>query len=467
MNSNIILNLLKPLILEQGKIDIKGIDDVGVRLEKAKPNQVVFYNLKGDKKSQELFKSRLGEKSNFLIILSQRPTAMVLEKNFLVIPQDKFLPAQKIICDHFFPLKRQSFKLIGITGTNGKSTTAYLGMFISTLLGHSALSVGTLGIDSFTDKVGDTDNTTPSYVDLRKILFTYQNDYKAFFLEVSSHSLDQNRLYDLRLDGGIFTSFSQDHLDYHSSMEEYFKSKEKMAKEYFDQKASLVIPKGEELLREKLLEAKVAKTLEERGIKNIPHIFKIPYNKRNLECALEINEIIWNDFKPVDIFKLKNPKGRFSSISYKDSFIVIDYAHTPQALERVLGSIKSIYPDFKVSVVFGCGGDRDTLKRPIMGKIASDFVTSGKIYLTSDNPRSEKPEKIIDDIKKGIDKHNFEVIPDRKMAIETAISNIKEKEILLIAGKGHEDYQEIKGVCHPFSDFKIVEEFLDGKKNSI
>jgi UDP-N-acetylmuramoyl-L-alanyl-D-glutamate--2,6-diaminopimelate ligase len=182
---------------------------------------------------------------------------------------------------------------------------------------------------------------------------------------------------------------------------------------------------------------------------------------------LEINEIIWNDFKPVDIFKLKNPKGRFSSISYKDSFIVIDYAHTPQALERVLGSIKSIYPDFKVSVVFGCGGDRDTLKRPIMGKIASDFVTSGKIYLTSDNPRSEKPEKIIDDIKKGIDKHNFEVIPDRKMAIETAISNIKEKEILLIAGKGHEDYQEIKGVCHPFSDFKIVEEFLDGKKNSI
>jgi UDP-N-acetylmuramoyl-L-alanyl-D-glutamate--2,6-diaminopimelate ligase len=133
--------------------------------------------------------------------------------------------------------------------------------------------------------------------------------------------------------------------------------------------------------------------------------------------------------KVMDIFKLKNPKGRFSSISYKDSFIVIDYAHTPQALERVLGSIKSIYPDFKVSVVFGCGGDRDTLKRPIMGKIASDFVTSGKIYLTSDNTKSEKPEKIIDDIRKGIEKHNFEVIPDRKMAIEMALSNIKEKEI--------------------------------------
>jgi UDP-N-acetylmuramoyl-L-alanyl-D-glutamate--2,6-diaminopimelate ligase len=467
MNSNIILNLLKPLILEQGKIKIDEVEDVGVRLEKAKPNQVVFYNLKGDQKSQELLKSRLGEKSNFLLILSQKPTDVVLEKNFLIIPQDKFLPAQKIICDHLFPLKRQNFKLIGITGTNGKSTTAYLGMSISTLLGHSALSIGTLGIDSFTDKVGDTDNTTPSYLDLRKILFTYQNDYQAFFLEVSSHSLDQNRLYDLRLDGGIFTSFSQDHLDYHSSMEEYFKSKEKMAKEYFGQKASLVIPKGENFLREKLLEAKVAKTLDERGIRNIPDIFKIPYNKRNLECALEINEIIWNDFKPVDIFKLKNPKGRFSTISYKESFIVIDYAHTPQALERVLGSIKNIYPDYKMSVVFGCGGDRDTLKRPIMGKIASDFVTSGKIYLTSDNPRSEKPEKIIDDIKKGVDKPNFEVIPDRKIAIETALSNIKEKEILLIAGKGHEDYQEIKGVCHPFSDFKIVEEFLDGKKNSI
>jgi UDP-N-acetylmuramoyl-L-alanyl-D-glutamate--2,6-diaminopimelate ligase len=462
MNSAEILNILKPLSLEVGKIDVKSIEDVSVRLDRAKANQVVFYNLKDDSKSQELFKARLGGRSDFLLVISQKPSNLVLEKNFLILPQNKFLKAQKLICDLLFPIKRENFKLIGITGTNGKSTTAYLGMSISTLLGHKALTVGTLGIDSYTENIGSTDTTTPSYLDLRKIFFTYQNDYKAFFLEVSSHSLDQGRLYDLRLDGGIFTNFSQDHLDYHSSMEEYFKSKEKMANHYFSEKAKLVIPKGEDFLRKKLPNAKIAKTIEERGLNSIPPIFQIPFNKRNLECALEINEIIWPDFKLIDLFKLKNPKGRFSTIPFKDSLIIIDYAHTPDALERVLESSSKIFPDYKLSLVFGCGGDRDSLKRPKMGKVSSDFVKKGKIYLTSDNPRSEKPEKIIDDIKKGINNPNIEIIPDRKEAILKALKSIKGKEILIIAGKGHEDYQEINGIRYPFSDFKIVEEFING-----
>jgi UDP-N-acetylmuramoyl-L-alanyl-D-glutamate--2,6-diaminopimelate ligase len=460
MNKKIILDLLKPYATEFGTIDIQAIDDVSVRLEKAKPNQVVFYNLKEDQKSQDQFKSRLSKDRDFLLILPQKPTKLKLDKNFLIIPKEKFLLAQKLICDQLYPLDRKQFKLIGITGTNGKSTTAYLGMLISTLLGHKALSVGTLGIDSLEAKVGETDNTTPSYLDLRKILYKYQQEYRAFFVEVSSHSLDQDRLFDLRLDGGIFTSFSQDHLDYHHSMEEYFKSKEKMADHYFTPDAILVIPKQEDFLKEKLKSAKMAKTLQERGFKELPFIFQIPYNRRNLECALEINEIIWNDFREIDLFKLKNPKGRFSIIPYKESLVVIDYAHSPEALERILSSIKNNYPEYLLSLVFGCGGDRDTSKRPKMGKIACSFVDKGKIYLTSDNPRSEKPENIIAQIKEGMDKTNVLTIVERKEAILSALNNIKGKEILLIAGKGHEEYQEINGVKYPFSDFKIVEDFL-------
>lgn len=460
MNKKIILDLLTPHATELATIDIQSIDDVSVRLEKAKPNQVVFYNLREDQKSQDQFKSRLSENRNFLLILPQKPTKMNLEKNFLIIPKEKFLLAQKLICDQLYPLDRKKIKLIGITGTNGKSTTAFLGMLISTLLGHKALSVGTLGIDSFEGKLGETDNTTPSYLDLRKILYKYQQEYRAFFIEVSSHSLDQDRLFDLRLDGGIFTSFSQDHLDYHHSMEEYFKSKEKMADHYFTTEANLVIPKQEDFLKEKLKSAKSAKTLLERGFKDIPFIFQIPYNRRNLECALEINEIIWNDYREIDLFKLKNPRGRFSTIPFKDSLVVIDYAHSPEALERILSSIKNIYPEYMLSLVFGCGGDRDTSKRPKMGKIACDFVDKGKIYLTSDNPRSEKPENILSEIKEGMKNTNVMAIVDRKEAILSALNNIKGKEILLIAGKGHEEYQEINGVKYPFSDFKIVEDFL-------
>jgi len=460
MNSKTILDLLKPHATEFGAIDIQSVDDVSVRLEKAKPNQVVFYNLREDQKSQDQFKSRLGENRDFLLILPQKPTKMNLEKNFLIIPKEKFLLAQKLICDQLYPLDRKKIKLIGITGTNGKSTTAFLGMLISNLLGHKALSVGTLGIDSLEGKVGETDNTTPSYLDLRKILYKYQQEYRAFFIEVSSHSLDQDRLFDLRLDGGIFTSFSQDHLDYHHSMEEYFKSKEKMADHYFTPEANLVIPKQEDFLKEKLKSAKSAKTLQERGFKEIPFIFQVPYNRRNLECALEINEIIWNDYSEIDLFKLKNPRGRFSTIPFKDSLVVIDYAHSPEALERILSSIKNIYPEYMLSLVFGCGGDRDTSKRPKMGKIACDFVDKGKIYLTSDNPRSEKPENIISQIKEGMKNENVFAILDRKEAILSALNNIKGKEILLIAGKGHEEYQEINGVKYPFSDFKIVEDFL-------
>ncbi len=460
MNKKSILELLKPLTEDFGLIDVQSIDDVSVRLEKAKTGQVVFYNLREDPKSQEQFISRLGDNRDFLLILPQKPTKINLQKNFLIIPKEKFLLAQKLICDQLYPLDRKKFKLIGITGTNGKSTTAYLGMLISSLLGHKALAVGTLGIDSLQGKVGETDNTTPSYLDLRKILFKYQQEYSAFFVEVSSHSLDQDRLFDLRLDGGIFTSFSQDHLDYHHSMEEYFKSKEKMANQYFIPSAQLVIPKEENFLKEKLKNAKMAKTLQERGFKEIPFIFQIPYNRQNLECALEINEIIWNNFREIDLFSLKNPKGRFSVIPHKDSLVVIDYAHSPEALERILSSIKKFFPEFVLSLVFGCGGDRDTSKRPKMGKIACDFVDKGKIYLTSDNPRSEKPEKIIAEIREGMKNSNVLTIVERKEAILSALNNIKGKEILLIAGKGHEEYQEINGIKYPFSDFKIVEDFV-------
>ena len=288
------------------------------------------------------------------------------------------------------------------------------------------------------------------------------------FIEVSSHSLVQDRLYGLSLDAGAWVSFSQDHLDYHNSMEEYFKAKMLLGKKYLKKDKPLLVPALEKELLKSILKndvnarIQIPKTLNERNIKYRPLFYLSAYNQSNTEIALQLNEELWGE-KNLSSIKLEDiptPLGRFSIIELdEDSMAIVDYAHTPDALLNIGAAIKSAFPGYSLTVVFGCGGNRDKTKRALMGKAVSSFAD--KIIVTSDNPRDEAPEDIVMDIITGLSK-GYEAVIDRKQAIINALETKRKKEIILIAGKGHEEYQEIKGHKIPFSDFNIVQNFKPG-----
>ncbi len=439
------------------------LNSITTNLQKATKNDVVFYKLLNNEKAKENFNLRLSKVNPGLIILNSG-AEFVRNDNVVFVDEDQFLLIQKTLCDIFYPNKN-CLKLVGVTGTNGKTTTVNLAMQLSTHLNHPAVSVGTIGVFDIKGQVGeDLESTTPSYVEIRKLIFNLQDKYHAMFMEVSSHALDQNRLYDLRLDQAAWTSFSQDHLDYHKSMDEYFQSKLKIERKYLKETAKLLLPKAESEMNQKIQATspntrfRIVTTLNDLGIKDYPLFYHSSYNQSNVELAIALNEELWGtSLKGFDLNKIQTPKGRFSVIEIgESSMAIIDYAHTPDALLNIGKAIKEAFPKHKLIVVFGCGGNRDKTKRPLMGKAVSSFAD--RMMVTSDNPRDEAPEDIIVDIIPGIT-IDYEAMVDRKKAIVTCLDDMEEGEILLIAGKGHEEYQEIKGVKHPFSDFDIVLEY--------
>lgn len=462
MNKETLLERIKEFILTKNSIDglSEDLSSITTNLQNAKKNEIVFYKINSNEKSFDLFHSRLEKSSPGLIILNQGAEAVKIP-NSVFINEDKFLIVQKLLCDEFYPNKN-TIKMVGVTGTNGKTTTVNLGMQISTLLKHPAISVGTIGVFDINGEVkSDLESTTPSYVEIRKLIHRFQDQYHAMFMEVSSHALDQNRLYDLKLDQAAWTSFSQDHLDYHRTMEEYFQAKLKIERKYLKEPNKLLLPPDEVEMNERIMKVspntryKIVRTFEELKIKNYPLFYRSSYNQSNTELAIALNEELWScDLSGFDLNKIVTPKGRFSVIEIGEtSMAIIDYAHTPDALLNIGKAIKEAFPSHRLIVAFGCGGNRDKTKRQLMGKAVSSFAD--KIMVTSDNPRDEAPEDIIVDIVPGIT-INYEAMVDRKQAIITCLDDMEEGEILLIAGKGHEEYQEIKGVKHPFSDFDIV-----------
>lgn len=444
------------------------VSNITTNLQSAQAEDVVFYKIQNNEKSIEDFNKRLNGRNPALIILNHGAESFVKNDNCLFVDSAKFLILQKKILDALFPNKG-TMKIIGVTGTNGKTTTVNLAMHISTLLGHPAISVGTIGVQDVNGAlIDDTESTTPSYVEFRKIIHRFQNKYAACFVEVSSHALVQDRIYDIRLDGAAWTSFSQDHLDYHKTMEEYFEAKLLIEKKYLKEGKMLVVPALEKELYKKILEKhpnakmKIALTLDERKMTERPLFYHSAYNQSNAEVALQLNADLWGEEKinSLSLKSIKTPLGRFSVIEMdNESMAIVDYAHTPDALINIGTAIKKAFPQHSLTVVFGCGGNRDKTKRPLMGKAVAGFAD--KIIVTSDNPRDEAPEDIIVDIIAGIGT-GYEAMVDRKKAILHALESMKKKEIVLIAGKGHEEYQEIKGVKHPFSDFNIVSQFKRG-----
>ena len=359
--------------------------------------------------------------------------------------------------------------LIAVTGTNGKTSVSY---FISQLLSSLKIKngvIGTLGISSSDKK---TINTTPDIFTIYRTLQDYsEQGIEIAIIEASSHALIQNRLEGLSFIQGIFTNLTQDHLDYHQTMDNYRDAKGKLFESALTTKSiinrdddnhdyflNIAADKGP--ITFGISDLDLFKSSEKGFICQLNNfVFELPLvGQFNLSNALaaytSLSCMGHSDESLIPLLaKLSPPPGRMQQL--QKSNIWVDYAHTPDALFNALVTFKTHYPEFKIRVLFGCGGDRDKTKRQIMGKIASENADS--IILTNDNPRGESPEKIIDDILGGIKVENdVQVILDRKHAIETAVKTLGEDEVLLIAGKGHETTQTIGDQIFQFSDIEVA-----------
>ncbi len=391
-----------------------------------------------------------------------------------------------IIASNFFLNPSSKLKLIGVTGTNGKTTIVNLLYQLFKSFGFACGMLSTIQ-NIVNEKIVPSSHTTADALQINGLLNKMlENNCEYCFMEISSHSIDQNRIAGLDFKGGVFTNITHDHLDYHKSFKEYLKTKKKFfddlpanafALSNIDDKNGKIILqntrakkftyslKSDSDFKSKILEDQFEGL--QLNIDGVEVWFKLvgDFNAYNLLAVYASAVLLGIDKSEIlqNLSNLKPAEGRFDIINCPEKKIaIIDYAHTPDALKNVLDVIQSIkIMNKKVICVVGAGGDRDKEKRRLMAKIACE--KSDKVILTSDNPRSEDPQKIIDQMKVGVDAaNNKKVISiiDRKEAIKTACALSNSGDIILIAGKGHEKYQIIKGVKYPFDDKKIVKEIL-------
>ncbi len=390
---------------------------------------------------------------------------------------------------HFFGNPSKRLKIIGVTGTNGKTTTATLLYKIATDLGYKAGLIGTVD-NVLVKERREALRTTPGPINLNKLLNEMADKGCEYvFMEVSSHALDQNRVAGIKFVGGIFTNLTHDHLDYHKDFENYFKAKKKFfemlpasafALSNLDDEHGNAILDG--IKADKFFYGfgedtefvdfygKILK-LDFSGLKLDFNGEKIKskllgkFNAYNLLSVWSASRLLGFDMKKVNkiLENIESPRGRFEHfMSPNGVLIIVDYAHTPDALEKVLLTIKEIKSGSgKIISVFGCGGDRDPLKRSKMGKIGASL--SDTVIFTSDNPRNEDPDKIIDQMKDNLshdESKKVVTISDRRLAIEESVELAQKGDIILCAGKGHEEYQEIKGVKNHFNDLQEFKKVL-------
>jgi UDP-N-acetylmuramoyl-L-alanyl-D-glutamate--2,6-diaminopimelate ligase len=389
---------------------------------------------------------------------------------------------------NFYGRPSEKMKLVGVTGTNGKTTIATLLYKLFTSLGYTCGLLSTIE-NQISGKVVPATHTTPDAISLNQLLKQMVDEgCSHVFMESSSHAIHQHRITGLAYAGGIFSNITHDHLDYHKTFDEYIRVK----KAFFDtlSPAAFAISNADDKRGAVMLQNTAArkffyslrtmadfkgKILENNLTGLVMNIndqevhFRLigEFNAYNLLAVYGAAVCLGEDKHEVlrGLSVLTGAEGRFDySVSAKEKVIaIVDYAHTPDALLNVLVTIKKLKKGFEqVITVVGCGGDRDKTKRPVMAEVACEH--SDRVILTSDNPRSEDPVQIIKDMEEGLlpaAKRKYISIVDRKEAIKTAISMAKAEDIVLIAGKGHEKYQEIKGVKYHFDDKEIVREMFE------
>lgn len=389
-----------------------------------------------------------------------------------------------VIAANFYDNPSEQLKLVGVTGTNGKTTTVTLMYNLFRMLGYKVGMLSTVVNKIHNEKVEST-HTTPNVLDLNALLFEMvEKGCTHCFMEVSSHAVDQYRVHGLSFSGGVFTNITHDHLDYHKTFDNYIAAKKgffdalplgSFALTNLDQKHGMTMLHDTKARKITYALNSVAdykgKVLENQfsglhlSIDGKELYTKLigGFNAYNILAAYAVAVNLGEDELDVltTISSLNSVEGRFEYVRSESGVMaIVDYAHTPDALENVLKTIKDIRTGNELVItVVGCGGDRDKDKRPKMADIACQF--SDQVILTSDNPRSENPEDIIEDMRAGVQPHDFKktvAITNRKEAIKMACSMSHPGDILLIAGKGHEKYQEIQGEILPFDDVQIVNE---------
>ncbi len=442
----------------------------------------IFFAIKGNHFDGNKFISTAIKKGSKIIISEKR--IRNFQKNILFIHAKNI---RKLLAETAFKIyKNKPNNLIAVTGTNGKSSVSDFYFQLLNLNKVKVASIGTLGVKSKNLR-SNLPNTTVDPIRLGQILSKLKSQkINNVIMEASSHGLSQHRLDGLKFSSGIFTNLSQDHLDYHKNFKEYFKAKRHLFENLIKKKGNVI---ADETIPEfkKIKKIAISRKLKLQTLNNnknqfqiLSHSFrgekqvlKIKYNNLTREAHLnligkiQLKNILMaiiaaknsnlNLIKILNVLsKLKPIDGRFEKIGKirNKSRVILDYAHTPDALRICLSNLKEQFPNKKIILLFGCGGNRDKNKRFKMGKIASNY--SNKIYLTDDNPRFEDPRKIRDDIKKGIQNTLIKEIPDRKQAISEAIKNLNTGDILLVAGKGHEKTQDFGKKKIFFSDKKII-----------
>lgn len=411
------------------------------------------------------------------------------KKSITYVQVDNSAAAMGIVAANFHDNPSRKLNLVGVTGTNGKTTTATLLFQLFQQLGYKVGLLSTVE-NKIDHKVLDAQFTTPDSLQLNELLAQMVSQGCTHcFMEVSSHALVQHRTSGLQFAGGIFTNISHDHLDYHETFEAYIKAKkmlfDKLPKEAFalvnaDDKRGMVMLQNTKAekntyslksmadFRAKILH----NTLQglELDVDGISAWFKLigDFNAYNLLAVYAAGVLLEEEKEEVltALSQIDGARGRFEQVYNGNSILaIVDYAHTPDALDNVLRTIDKLRTrQEKVITVIGCGGNRDKTKRPEMARIAAEF--SNKVILTSDNPRDEDPAVILEEMMKGVPKvaqKNTMIIQDRKEAIRTACNLAEKMDIILVAGKGHETYQEIKGVRNHFDDKEILNEMLNGQ----
>ncbi len=438
----------------------------------------------------------------------------VSDRTLILVPNSRQALAK--ISSNFYGDPSSRLMLIGITGTNGKTTTTYLLESIFKKAGYNAGVIGTINY-RFGQETTAAPNTTPESLDLQRILHEMlKGGISHVVMEVSSHGLDLNRVFGCQFDAVVFTNLTSEHLDYHKTLERYFRSKKKLFSEALVESrknkrfgvTNLDDPRGEEIVKgislpvirygmssscdvtadqvTSSLEGLSCRVRTPKGNLTIRSKLIGDFNVYNILASVSVG--IGIDL-PLETLKegveaLQEVSGRFEKVeNTKGLHVVVDYAHTHDALERVLSGLKGIVENGtqgrgKLITVFGCGGDRDRTKRPLMGKVAGEY--SDLAILTSDNPRTEDPLAIMAEVEKGLEslplkewhvdeiklwrsRRGYLKVPDRREAIRMAIGLAQPSDAVLIAGKGHEDYQIIGKKKFPFDDRVEAQKALEGK----
>jgi UDP-N-acetylmuramoyl-L-alanyl-D-glutamate--2,6-diaminopimelate ligase len=448
---------------------------------KANPHSL-FIAIKGFKADGHDFLNQIATQGVPAAIVEHRDSQVQIDQYPV---KDSRLEMARIAVNFFSP-ELQKVKLVGITGTNGKTTTSFL---IRAIMESAGIRSGLIGTISYqvAGQAIKAWNTTPESIDLCNMIYEmYSKNQRGCVLEVSSHALALKRVEYLKFSVGVFTNLTRDHLDFHTDMENYYAAKKHLF--------TLLSPKGQAVINSddpygKRLCQELSQNLIDYGFSDRARVYPLnwqntlnglqltvrtpvgdldinspligKYNIENILAALAAGLAMNFDLKTIKsgIEMIKSVPGRLEIIkTAQGKAIVIDYAHTPDALEKSLLVLSQLAHN-QLWVVFGCGGNRDKSKRPIMGSIAEKIAD--RVVVTSDNPRFESPQDIIDEILGGFSsRQNVYVEINRRAAIAYALENSKSGDTVLIAGKGHEDYQEIQGKKYPFDDRTIVSELI-------